>query len=66
MSDLSNGQPNPNTHAFGHYKLEQEAAQPAIDQPNYGNDLFIQQSNNQNIIQSQWKSRCTLQREQLF
>ena len=26
LSDLSNGQPNHNTHAFGHYELAQEAA----------------------------------------
>ena len=42
LGDLANGQPNPNTHAYGHYSLineiqVEEAAEPAAA----GNDLYI-------------------------
>ena len=42
LGELANGQPNPNTHAYGHYSMVnevrvEEAAEPAAA----GNDLHI-------------------------
>ena len=48
LANLINGKPNSNTHAFGHYKLSNEAALPEIDQPASGNCLDKYQFRNRN------------------
>ena len=46
LANLINGQPNPNTHAVGHYELLYEAVQPEIDQPSSGDNLYVYQYRN--------------------
>ena len=43
LANLDNGEPNPNTHAYGHYSLENELrVHDAEEQPEAGNDLQIE------------------------
>ena len=43
LANLDNGEPNPNTHAYGHYSLTNEVrVQDAEEQPEAGNDLQIE------------------------
>ena len=42
LADLANGQPNPNTHAYGHYSLVNEVEVEEVAEPvAAGNDLHI-------------------------
>ena len=43
LANLDNGEPNPNTHAYGHYSLAREVrVEDAEEQPGAGNDLQIE------------------------
>ena len=43
LANLDNGEPNPNTHSYGHYSLANEVrVQDAEEQPSAGNDLQIE------------------------
>ena len=43
LADVDNGQPNPNTHAYGHYSLVNEVkVEDAEEQAAAGNDLHIE------------------------
>ena len=42
LANLNNGEPNPNTHAYGHFSLANEVrVQDGEEQPEAGNDLQI-------------------------
>ena len=67
LANLINDKPNPNTHAFGHYELSNEAALSEIDQPAAGDNLYVYQFRSRNELRvNEINFNHTLKRENLF
>ena len=63
LANLENGQPNPYTHAYGHYSLVNDIqVQDAEEHPEAGNDLHIVTREERNEARLQRKHQLALKR----
>lgn len=56
LADLDDGQPNPNTHAFGHYLID-TAEFPEPEQPPAGADMVIERHEPRANRNQRWEAR---------
>lgn len=56
LADLADGQPNPNTHAFGHYSIE-TAEFPEPEQPPAGADMVVEVREPPPSRNQRWEAR---------
>ena len=63
LANLENGEPNPYTHAYGHYSLVNDIqVQEAEDHPEAGNDLHVDTREQRNEERFQRKHQLALKR----
>ena len=63
LANLENGEPNPHTHAYGHYSLANDIqVEEAEDPPEPGNDLHITTREQRNEARLQRKHKLAVKR----
>ena len=63
LANLANGQPNPNTHAYGHFSLREEVqVDDAEEMPAAGNDLQIETREQHNKARLQRRHALAVKR----